>query len=641
MSGRRVETPVRPTTTRRRPTPPPATQRRRPPVLPAYGFGVRTRRVAWIRLFLLAGVCVLIARMVDLQVIRSPQLSAVGRAELLQTVTSPALRGGVFDRNGQILSLSSPSLTLQADDAQISHPELEAAALAPLLGLSGPQAVAALTAKLSQTGRGSGQVVLASDITQKVADQALALTYNNGLAITTHHPRSSPNGALAGSVLGTLDWEGNGNGGLEYAYDHMLSGKAGQERVLKSPNGWQLPQSSPVVVSKSVPGQGLELTLDVPLQFQAERALGNELLKSNAVSGTAIVMDTRTGDVLAEANLVNTTQLHSAGMVPVPPFIPSKHPVLPGIQQAMNNLAVTQTYEPGSVFKLVAFSGALQAGKITPTSTFNVPDQVKISTYTFHDAERHGLLHMTATQILAQSSNLGTFQIAQRVGEAGMLAQVQRLGFGLPTGLKLPGESRGLTVSSSTWSDTDFVSLAIGQTDSVTAQQMIDAYNAIANNGMFVAPRLVRGYVSASGVVTPTKASAPHRVLDPLYNSQLTAMLRQVVLAGTGTNAVVPGYAVAGKTGTAQIPNPNARGYLPGDYMASFVGFAPASNPVLTAIVVLNRPTPQFFGGEVAAPVFSSIMSYALHRYNIPTTAGAPTKIIKTGTAASDVTGGL
>ena len=307
----------------------------------------------------------------------------------------------------------------------------------------------------------------------------------------------------------------------------------------------------------------------------------------------------------------------------------------------MNNLAVTQTYEPGSVFKIVAFSGALQAGKITPTSTFNVPDQVKIATYTFHDAERHGLLHMTATQILAQSSNLGTFQIAQRVGEAGMLAQVQRLGFGLPTGLKLPGESRGLTVSSSTWSDTDFVSLAIGQTDSVTAQQMIDAYNAIANNGMFVAPRLVRGYVSPSGVVTPTAASTPHRVLDPVYNSQLTAMLRQVVLAGTGTNAVVPGYAVAGKTGTAQIPNPYARGYLPGCYMASFVGFAPASNPVLTAIVVLNRPTPQFFGGEVAAPVFSSIMSYALHRYNIPTTAGAPTKIVKTGTATSDVTGGL
>ncbi len=599
------------------------------------------RRLAIIRLLLLVSLLLLAARMVHLQVARSPQLSQAAQAELLRTVDIPALRGGIFDRNAQIIKLSSPRLVLQADCSQIKHPVKEAHALAPLLGIQGEAAIADLAAKLSRTGPGSGQVILATDISEEVARKATKIMFLDGIAVTTQYPRSSPNLSLAESVIGTLDWEGKGNGGLEYAYNSSLAGKVGQTRVLQSPNGMELPQTTPVEVTKAVPGQGIELTIDLPLQFQAERALGEELRKSNAISGTAIVMDTRTGDILAQANLVNTTQIPYAGAVPVPPFLTSKSPVFPGIQQAMNNLAVTQAYEPGSVFKIVAFSGALQGGKITPQSKFSVPDQVKIDKYTFHDAEQHGLITMSATQILAQSSNLGTYQIAKRVGAAGMLSWAQRMGFGVPTGLKFPGESQGLTVTSSTWSDTDYVSMAIGQTDSVTPQQMLDAYNAIANNGVFVAPRLVRGLVGQDLSVTPTPPSAKHRVLSGQVASQLTDMLKEVVLAGTGTNAVVPGYSVAGKTGTSQIPYSNIRGYIPGAYNASFVGFAPASNPVLTTIVVINRPTPQYFGGEVAAPVFSSIMSYALHRYNIPSTVGAPTKIVKIGKANGDVTGGL
>ncbi len=599
------------------------------------------RRLAIIRLLLLVSLLLLAARMVHLQVARSPQLSQAAQAELLRTVDIPALRGGIFDRNAQIIKLSSPRLVLQADCSQIKHPVKEAHALAPLLGIQGEAAIADLAAKLSRTGPGSGQVILATDISEEVARKATKIMFLDGIAVTTQYPRSSPNLSLAESVIGTLDWEGKGNGGLEYAYNSSLAGKVGQTRVLQSPNGMELPQTTPVEVTKAVPGQGIELTIDLPLQFQAERALGEELRKSNAISGTAIVMDTRTGDILAQANLVNTTQIPYAGAVPVPPFLTSKSPVFPGIQQAMNNLAVTQAYEPGSVFKIVAFSGALQGGKITPQSKFSVPDQVKIDKYTFHDAEQHGLITMSATQILAQSSNLGTYQIAKRVGAAGMLSWAQRMGFGVPTGLKFPGESQGLTVTSSTWSDTDYVSMAIGQTDSVTPQQMLDAYNAIANNGVFVAPRLVRGLVGQDLSVTPTPPTAKHRVLSGQVASQLTDMLKEVVLAGTGTNAVVPGYSVAGKTGTSQIPYSNIRGYIPGAYNASFVGFAPASNPVLTTIVVINRPTPQYFGGEVAAPVFSSIMSYALHRYNIPSTVGAPTKIVKIGKANGDVTGGL
>jgi cell division protein FtsI (penicillin-binding protein 3) len=294
------------------------------------------------------------------------------------------------------------------------------------------------------------------------------------------------------------------------------------------------------------------------------------------------------------------------------------------VEEAPSNLAVTQLYEPGSVFKLVTFSAALQEGLISPSSVFTVPDHMQLDGSTFHDAEPHPIESLSATQILAQSSNIGTSEIAQGVGEQRLLAQVKALGFGQPTGLSFPGESPGLLTTASQWEPTDFVSLPIGQVDAVSALQVLDAYNTVANGGVFVAPKLVQGTLSPSGVLTPTAPSATHPVISPSVDSELTTMLEQVVNTGTGTSAAVPGYTVAGKTGTAQIPTPDHDSYIPGAYMASFVGFAPAANPTLSMIVVLNHPTP-IFGGTVAAPVFSQIMSYALHRYDIPTTPGAQT----------------
>lgn len=579
------------------------------------------------------------AQVVHLQAFRHQMFATMARDELLTSVAIPSLRGGIYDRNGQIFSLSVPQYRVQADDAQITQPATDAAALAPILGVTDPSAIATLTAKLAQTGPGSGQVDLADDVTQQVVTKIDALALP-GIAITTQYPRISPNGVLAQSILGTLNWEGDGSGGLEYAYNEQLAGQAGLQRVFESRYGLRLPGVRPVILHESVPGKGLELTLDLPLQFQAERALASEIVSSHALSGTAIVMDTRTGEILAEANLVNTGLRGATGRLTLPASLPSKSPILPGISESMNNLAMTQTYEPGSVFKLVTFAGALESKVVTPPTTFSVPDRFTLDGYTFHDAETHPRLTMTATDILAQSSNVGTSQIARRLGEAGLLAETQTLGFGEYTGVHFPGESAGLTVSAQNWSPTDYVSLAIGQVDAVTPQQVLDAYNAVANNGVFVAPSLVRGIVDGVGNIRPNAHARPHRVMAPETAATLTQMLRQVVLVGTGTNAVVPGYAVAGKTGTSQIPIPNGNGYLPGDYNATFVGFAPVSNPVFSAIVVLTRPTPQFFGGEVAAPVFSTIMSYALHRWGVPTTSGAPTKIVTTHRLTGGVSGG-
>ena len=434
-----------------------------------------------------------------------------------------------------------------------------------------------------------------------------------------------PNGNLAAPVVGFTNAAGKGAAGLEFGDNHLLAGVNGKETIMQSPAGVALPQSPVTNQVPSSPGTGLELTLDSQLQYESEQALASAIESSNSVSGTAVVMDVKTGQILSMANLVAThptaigsptmtTQTDAGGVVPIGPN--------DAVDEAPSNLAVTQLYEPGSVFKLVTFSAALQNGLINPNTVFTVPDQLMLDGSLFHDAESHPTEQLTATQILAQSSNIGTGLIAQGVGEQRLLAQVKALGFGKSTGLDFPGESPGLLATAAQWEPTDYVSLPIGQVDAVSALQVLDAYNTVANGGVYVAPKLVQANVSPSGTMTKTAPSATHQVFTPSVDSELSTMLQQVVNVGTGTSAAVPGYTVAGKTGTAQIPTAGHDSYVEGAYMASFVGYAPAANPTLSMIVVLDRPTP-IFGGTVAAPVFSQIMSYALHRYDIPTTPGA------------------
>ena len=273
----------------------------------------------------------------------------------------------------------------------------------------------------------------------------------------------------------------------------------------------------------------------------------------------------------------------------------------------------------------MTFSAALQDGIISPDEVFTVPNTLTIDGWVFHDAENHPTEKLTATQILAQSSNIGTIEIAQQLGEGRLAAQIATLGFGRGTGLGFPAESAGLVKSDpATWRVSDIGSTPIGQDDAVTAQQVLDMVNTVGTGGVFVPPRLVRATVAPDGSVTRTRAEATHRALSQEVASQLTTMMEQVVQDGTAVTAGVPGYTVAGKTGTAQIPDPVHGGYIPGAYEATFAGFAPAENPALSAIVVLERPSP-IYGGIVAAPVFSQIMRYALHRYGIPTSPGGGT----------------
>jgi cell division protein FtsI (penicillin-binding protein 3) len=583
---------------------------------------------------LAAALLLMVARLIDIQVVHSGSYQAAAVNESHRLVSLSSLRGGIYSRDGSPLALSVPTDDVIADDLQVAHPLKTAQALAPLLHVPA-------TTLVPELRRHSGYVVLATQLSQsdgrKISADAIP-----GITLASDSKRVVTNANLASPVLGFTNGTGKGVGGIEYADNSLLSGTGSKATLVESPSGVALPESALVDSASTRAGQSIELTLDTQLQYESEQVLAQAIESSQALSGSVVLMDVKTGQILSMANLVSTHP--KAPVTATPPASSATAGVIPigpkdAVNESATNNAVTQLYEPGSVFKLVTFSAALQDGLINPNSVFTVPDQIPLDGSIFHDADPHPTEQLTATQILAQSSNIGTYEIAQGLGEKRLLGQVGNLGFGKATGLRFPGESSGLVATPAQWEPTDMVSLPIGQVDAVSPLQVLDAYNAVANGGTFVQPKLLQATVSQSGHVTRTAASPTHRVFSPPVDQELTSMLEQVVESGTGTTAVVPGYTVAGKTGTAQIPTTGKDAYTAGAYIASFVGFAPAVNPTFSMIVVLNRPTP-IFGGTVAAPVFSQIMSYALHRYDIPTTPGATTQAPSTSPSsqAQDIT---
>jgi cell division protein FtsI (penicillin-binding protein 3) len=554
---------------------------------------VSDRRIRLMRTIVLLMFLALAGRLVDLQAFSGARYSEIASGQVANTQQTPALRGGIYDRNGTVLAISVQRSNVVADPYIIHDPGPEAVELSGVLDV-GYETI------YSDLKRDSGFVYVAKLVDQQVADKVAALDLP-GINLIATTEQIDPAAPLASPLIGTVAANGNGNSGLEYQYNSLLSGHSGTITDEESPSGVVLPDA-PTSGSTGSDGDGVELTLDEPLQYVAESALSSALVSTHAQSGTVIVMDVHSGDILAMANLVSD-------------------PATGQVDEAPQNLALTSVYEPGSVFKLVTFSAALQAGAITPKSVVTVPPSMTIDGSVFHDAETHPTEKLTATQILAQSSNLGTIEIAQKIGQQAVFDQMQRLGIGRLTGLGFPGESPGLVEPLAKWGPTDLASTVIGQNTAVTPMQVLDMMNTVASGGTYVPPRLVQAIVSPDGKLSDIPTLSTHREISESVTSQLTGMLEQVVSDGTAPGAAIPGYTVAGKTGTAQIPNQSTPGYEPGAYMATFTGFAPAQDPSLSAIVVLNRPTP-IFGGVVAGPVFSQVMSYALDRFGIPSDSG-------------------
>ena len=450
-----------------------------------------TRRLKLLRgaftvLFVVLGI-----RLFALQVVDHNHFAKLSVEQVRQDLTTTALRGGIYDRYGQILAVSRPTSLVLADDYQIKQPLSEAQAMSAIVKVP----VKKLDSLLSEN---NGYVILTNhlDITSGHQLSAMALP---GIVVQDSSLRSYPNGPIATSLLGGTNAAGRGSAGIEYEYQKMLAGQSGITRAFVSAGGVNLPSSYSTVIRKAVPGVGLELTIDTSLQFVTERALAHEISTSGALSGIAVVMDVKTGEILANASLVNTKT--TAGILgPIPAWGQSMG--VGGVQQTINDLAFTQAYEPGSVFKVVPFTAALEGGLITPSTVFTVPNSITVGGRRFHDAENHAFEHLSATQILAQSSNIGTYKVASRVGEAGLLAQVERLGFGQTTAVNFPGETPGLLVNAMNWYASDAVALPIGQVDAVPPIQVLDAYNTVANGGVYVAQNTYGGTSRAVGRCT-------------------------------------------------------------------------------------------------------------------------------------------
>lgn len=551
-------------------------------------------RLVSMRVAAVVAAVVLAGRLVQLQVLGGAAYRSYGQSQMLQRSVLPTTRGPILDRNGAVLAISVPRTDIYADPRQVSAPGPEAAKLAPLL----KEPVSLLQAELSSN---TTFVYLKRQVGNSVtkAVEALGLA---GINFLPDNARYAPNGNLAAGVLGFLGSSGNGLAGLEYQYNSLLAGRPGHATVQVDPYGG--PISGGVhQVQPPLPGSGLELTLSTAIQYETEQALRKEVAASHARAGMAVIEDVRSGRILAMASVTS-----QAGHVGV----------------AKSNLPLTYTYEPGSVMKVATFSGALVQHLITPTTVLSVPPSLNLGGYIFHDAEPHGLENLTATQVIARSSNVGTIEIAKRLGANSVHSWIRRFGFGSPTGLRFPGASSGIVRPVSTWSASAIGSTPIGQDTGVTAMQVLDAYNTVANGGVFVQPQIVKGVVGPGGRLHLRPPARRHRVLPAWAASTLTGMLEHVVSpSGTAPAAAIPGYTVAGKTGTAQKPSTTTRGYVPGSYMATFVGFVPAQAPAISAVVVLDHPKP-IYGGSVAAPVFSQICSYALRVLRVPP-AGAAT----------------
>jgi cell division protein FtsI (penicillin-binding protein 3) len=527
-----------------------------------------------------------VVRLVDLQVVAPDHYAARGIAQRLRTVTLPAERGSIFDRTGNELAMSVRQKTVWADPRAVERPRAAAVALSPILGVD----VVELQEKLDGPG---AFVYLARQVDLETAAEVEAL-HLPGVSLVDESKRFAPAGSLARSIVGGVDLDGGGISGLERQFDDSLLGVPGQLEIEKGLDGRTIAGGRQRVTAAKR-GSDLVLSLDRSLQYEVERALADEMARNNSLHATAIVMDPTTGEILALANLGRDED---------------GTPVATG-----ENRALTVTFEPGSVNKVITVAGALEEGLMRPDTTLNVPDHLQVSTHRFSDHDPHPPKEWTVTDILTQSSNVGTIKIAQQLGVPKVKEYLRRFGLGQPTGLGLPNETSGI-MKFGRWDGTDIGSIPIGQGVGVNALQMLQVFNTLANGGVWVEPRLVREVVEPDGTVTKLPPPKSHRVVSPKTAKEMTAMMTNVVKVGTGVNAAIPGYTVAGKTGTPR--KTEGRAYKIGAYVPSFIGFVPAESPRLSAVVVMDEPRPLYYAGQVAAPVFARIQQYALRLFRIP-----------------------
>lgn len=531
-------------------------------------------------------------RLASLQLLEPERFVAHGEAQRIKTLRLRAGRGAIVDRNGVDLALSVPGQSMIANPRRVEDPVRAARALAQVLGAD-PEV---LERRLSSD---KSFVYLGRQVDLEVAEATLALKIS-GVYSQEEWERIRPGGDSALSILGRTDIDSIGISGMELAYDGLLSGTDGERRLEMGMRGASIPGGE-YWEEPAADGRTLALTLDRALQFEAERLLLEGVEAVGAKGGVLVAMRPATGEILATA----TVRRSSDGVV----RISSEH------------RAATWTYEPGSIMKPLTVSAILDRAVAAPDTVREVPPRLEVHDATFSDSPFHETVDLTLADIIRRSSNVGTILWAQDLGAEALYEQLREFGLGSVTDLDFPGEARGILHPPGAWSGTSLPTIAIGQGVSTTPLQMLTAYSALANGGVRPAPTLVLGTRDDDGVFEPRRPGPSLSVLPAAVAAEVVGMMEQVVASGTGTRAQVPGYRVAGKTGTAWKVLPTGGYGSKGNrsYVASFVGFLPAEAPRLAVIVVVDEPAGgTYSGGRVAAPVFAEFARFAVRQLRIP-----------------------
>jgi cell division protein FtsI (penicillin-binding protein 3) len=562
------------------------------------------RRVRWLLRVLLVWVAVLFGRLVWLQVVRHDDLLRLAQQQQTKLVDIPAQRGSIFDRDGHPLAKSLPAESIIVNPQLIPDAGVSVTAdlLAGVLEMDRSQLFDSIaSAKL----RGSGFLMVKRKVDPSQAARVRNLKLD-GVDFQEEMRRVYTRGELASHVVGSTGIVGDevaerGNAGIELQFDEELAGKAGKARLYRDVK--QNVYDS-VVAVKPEPGVNITLSLDSNLQYVAERELDKAIDSSGAKTGSIVALNPYTGDVLAMANY--------------PRFDPNVPPGSSEPPNARSNLAITTPFEPGSVFKVITLSAALETTQIRPGTIIPCGSSIKLYDRTIHDEHAHGAMSMA--DVLAHSSNVGAIMIGQKVGDRALYKYQRKFGFGEKTGIDLPGESAGLLKHVEDWKATSGGFMSIGHEVAVTSLQLALAGAAIANGGTLVKPRLVLARQKPGEPVERIAPEKGERIIDPATAIQMRAMMEGVVLRGTAKGyANLRGYTSGGKTGTAQIFDLKAHAYTH-RYNASFLGFAPLENPQIVIIVTLEGTSggTAGFGAPVAAPVFREVAMAALRMLDVP-----------------------
>jgi cell division protein FtsI (penicillin-binding protein 3) len=566
-------------------------------------------------------------RLIEIQAIRGSGYVKKAEVELSKSATLLAPRGTIYDINGVELARSISAMNIAVDQTVVNDPAAAAQVVAPILNMTPNQLQPDLTGERRY-------VLIAKDITPETwrqVNQAIK-DYNTqilrtkdgiskrigGFVPERSFIRDYPSGKLTSSLIGITNDQGSGASGIESSLNSLLAGTNGKY-IYANGRGNIIPGSEQVSV-EAKSGTSVRLTIDRDVQWVAQNAISQAVASSRAESGTVIVMDPKTGAILAQAS--------------APTFDPNISSTI--TLNKLRNPAVQEVYEPGSTGKVITVAAALQEGLVTPQSIFTIPYKMKVADEYFHDHEKHPTQRLTTTGLLAVSSNTGSIQIGQKLGKETLYNYLRKFGIGQSTNSKLPGESAGILHPVKEWSGTSLPTIAFGQGYSLTAMQSTSVFATIANDGVRVSPSILAGVVDESGKYTPAKENESVRVLSSQTASNMRAMMESVVSSnGTAPAAAISGYRIAGKTGTANRFNTACKCYS--GYTASFIGFAPADQPKYVISVTIQDPKGMHWGGALAGPVFKKVMSFVLQSEGVQPTTAPVTTFKLTEAALKDV----